>query len=875
MGSVGPHVRAIQAYLGLSVRGVFDVKTEEAVRKFQENAGLTDDGIVGRRTWAALVNSGLDARYLPSFGPDEALDVSDGVRLAHAAAYNADGVLEQDQLNILGDVRALATVMASNRTSPPLSVGLFGDWGSGKSFFMHQLQLHIHELATQSWCAEHSEPPEPSFFCSEVVQIDFNAWHYVDANLWASLVTRIFEGLSEHVERQRGASEAYQALFSQLETARVLLSQAEARQRAAESVLAQAKEAKAELPIDQEAEADTRTVQDFVEQNPQLGDAAEQLATTLGIDRANLSLAELRRLANDLGHVVGRLRQGWNALDRTRGFWSKRRLSAVLAATAVLAAFGLRWLVATNADIAGFSALIGSVITAATSVIVSLGRTTNQALGAAAQVIAKDDEDRKKRLVDAQQQVEEAQQDAKSARKQLEQIQQLDAETVYRFIEDRYMSSDYRQHLGIVALIQRDFRRLSERLASSNGIKQSAGHDGDPPLPRIDRIVLYIDDLDRCPSDRVVKVLQAVHLLLAFPLFVVVVGVDSRWLLRSLRHEYSALLTSSAEDRSFSGEDSEYWASTPQNYLEKIFQIPYWIRSMEKEGYIRLVRSLIESGTKDESAQDKAGADDSPFQDTKALSGRSMPASSSSTTDNTGRGDGSLGEWQSSAASSATVKEELEDHPELPQVSDDVSRAAEDDRSPRRDPTIDLIPAKLLITPHEQAFIESLGPLIPTPRVAKRFINTYWLLRVSTTDPDTFKEQSGRYQAVLLLLAIMNGFPSQAGTLFYEIMKASNTTWLDFIKDIRPLPLDEVTSRTKGEPVSHQQESDGFTREFASRLLGSLNAAEAAPWLRLCQKLDEIHPHLTVSSLTAFQIWVGPVARYSFEAGRMIESTRL
>ncbi len=36
---------------------------------------------------------------------------------------------------------------------------------------------------------------------------------------------------------------------------------------------------------------------------------------------------------------------------------------------------------------------------------------------------------------------------------------------------------------------------------------------------RVNRIVLYIDDLDRCEPDKVAKVLQAVHLLLAFPLF--------------------------------------------------------------------------------------------------------------------------------------------------------------------------------------------------------------------------------------------------------------------------------------------------------------------------------------------------------------------
>jgi hypothetical protein len=53
----------------------------------------------------------------------------------------------------------------------------------------------------------------------------------------------------------------------------------------------------------------------------------------------------------------------------------------------------------------------------------------------------------------------------------------------------------------------------SERLASLLG-------EGDR------RVVVYVADLDRCPPDRVAKVLEAVHVLLAFPLFVVVGAHD-------------------------------------------------------------------------------------------------------------------------------------------------------------------------------------------------------------------------------------------------------------------------------------------------------------------------------------------------------------
>ncbi|MFD1052515.1 P-loop NTPase fold protein, partial [Kibdelosporangium lantanae] len=48
----------------------------------------------------------------------------------------------------------------------------------------------------------------------------------------------------------------------------------------------------------------------------------------------------------------------------------------------------------------------------------------------------------------------------------------------------------------------------------------------------------YIDERDRCPTPVVIKVLEAVHLLLAFPLFVVVVAVDATWLTSSLRDHF-------------------------------------------------------------------------------------------------------------------------------------------------------------------------------------------------------------------------------------------------------------------------------------------------------------------------------------------------
>src|SRR5215471_7494323 len=86
----------------------------------------------------------------------------------------------------------LVSVLLASDTPLPLAVGLFGNWGSGKSFFMALMQERIDELATLAADGR----PEAWPFCREVRQVRFNAWHYVDANLWASLAATLFDGLA-------------------------------------------------------------------------------------------------------------------------------------------------------------------------------------------------------------------------------------------------------------------------------------------------------------------------------------------------------------------------------------------------------------------------------------------------------------------------------------------------------------------------------------------------------------------------------------------------------------------------------------------------------------------------------------------------------
>jgi hypothetical protein len=108
---------------------------------------------------------------------------------------------------------------------------------------------------------------------------------------------------------------------------------------------------------------------------------------------------------------------------------------------------------------------------------------------------------------------------------------------------------------------------------------------GPREVPVVERIVLYIDDLDRCPHDKVVDVLQAVHLLLGFKLFVVLVGVDVRWVGRALQKKYPELLSG--------GNGKGEGAASSDDYLEKIFQIPFRIAPMNSSARRSFVEGLV------------------------------------------------------------------------------------------------------------------------------------------------------------------------------------------------------------------------------------------------------------------------------------------
>jgi hypothetical protein len=291
------------------------------------------------------------------------------------------------------------------------------------------------------------------------------------------------------------------------------------------------------------------------------------------------------------------------------------------------------------------------------------------------------------------------------------------------FLQERVQSTVYRSQQGIISLVHKDFRELSRYMRA---LREARLNDPKTPLEPgaitpFDRIVIYVDDLDRCRPDHVVHMLEAIHLLLALDLFVVVVAVDARWLTRALEVHYKDLLTS--------GEAHER-AATPLNYLEKIFQITYALGPMRPEYFADYVASLSGHGTPTVSVH---GQTTSGMGTAHARNTPDMPT---------------------------PQRPELQaDAPEAPHTHAPANDTKLADRKTE-------VPLPVRLDATEQRLLAELVPLLPTPRIAKRLVNVYRLLKANLdADVHATSEANGRARSRLLMLAIMFGRPTLAVSL--------------------------------------------------------------------------------------------------------------
>jgi hypothetical protein len=708
-----------------------------------------------------------------------------------AAGYRSDTIGRQsDRLGIGREVHVLTTLMLSKDVVPPLAIGLFGKWGAGKSFFMRSMESRASEIS------EKAKLNGSTRFCRNIVQIRFNAWHYADSSLWASLVTCIFEELNVHFTPRQSLSNLHVAAsrnvaekLEQLQGARALIAGAENELEFDRRLKAEleAKREAGDIPLTALSVADAK---ELLERNPELKRTVDQAFESLAIPKA---LSGIKNLDAALGETQSTFRR---VIALVFALSRPGLLGPVILCLALIV-FGapifFKWLQESTSfgevltQMGSKVAQFGAVATALAAWIRKAFGTLNKGLEKVEKARAdiehilknktsKQESELEVRIQKLAEDLAKYQQSIKPIEEELAQAQEKLASVAERaslkhFLEERLRTNDYSKHRGLLATVRDDFDRLTELIKAENA-EQSKELVGVTSGQPIERVILYIDDLDRCAAPKVVEVLQAVHLLLAYPLFIVVVGVDVRWLMHSLSSHYRQL------GGIGTGIDAD-WVAKPQHYLEKIFQISYALKPMSEQSFGNLIEELM-AGQQSSvpSGQRLASHELAPFSQleqspdglgrngAKDASGIGSEAAVKSVNGVT-LSENQYGEVDDAIASGAKILVEP-----APQYSETKRITKEEAHSMWAEEAV------MALQPSEVRFARTLHRFIPSPRAAKRLSNIYRILKAGLprhlrAEFEGTGAELGQFRVPMLLLAIVIFDSEDAETVFRTLRSAS------------------------------------------------------------------------------------------------------
>ena len=606
-------------------------------------------------------------------------------------AYDSDRVGAVDLLDADRDARALAALIASRELKPPLSIGLFGAWGAGKSFVLDAIDRALGELTSSGHTAG---------YLDEVKVVRFNAWQYAEVNLWASLVDEVLREIGPLPPAQPP---------EQVARAKEAANDAEARVQAAAAEIAKADQA---LRV------------------------ARRRATCRR--RALLALAAL------LG-VVG------------------------AAAVAVLV------LGAPARLVAGYGAAL-ALLTSASGAVAQLRRVASQggdlakageesvAAGRklAGMLDAAEVRSATTALLASQHEYDLARERAARLRAEADRVQELsESQRLGAVLQRMSALTEYRDQLSVVTRTRDRFKAIDAAVTRARQRRPDQGdQESLPGEPRFQRVLIMLDDLDRCPPEKVVGVLEAVHLLFDFEMFVVLIAVDTRWLDQSLRIRYRQLLGKAG-------------GAASSDYLEKIIQLPLQLPPLHEN----LIRAMMAGLT------------------------------------------GVVVEGEPGTPGGAAPQDAPHDGQPVPGADGDPGRLEAAKPRPPRPP----LPAEVMRTTQQEATAMSVvAPLVgTTPRTVKRFVNTYRLLKARALDPSEFdepREGIGDHEVVAFLLAVVTGHPRLADHLLPALARPRPGAGVgDVVSGLTTLPGQVAASQQAvGAWLTAQGFADLPAQRFAS-----------------------------------------------------------
>lgn len=692
-------------------------------------------------------------------GTPESTIVSNNFSYANVSHDQATD--SKDLLGFEKDVRSFASIMTLKEVKPPLAIALFGNWGTGKSFFMNGLQKEITYLSkNQSFPGMKSKQGE-NIFCDGILQIQFNAWSYLDANLWAGLVANIFEKIDEYIsEKTKGENEKQKVREILNEKLEIIATNKKVINESVNEL--ENKKANISLEIETLRKKQNKLIEDIAGQTWEdiskeilkkikLEPAVEEQLKAYGITEDKLNVLSPNAIYSEF--------KSWSTF--VKNIFKLSKISILVLSITIL----ILLIVAINPNnicddvfkicsrsIIAFLSIAGPIFAGLyityekfKKLIHPLTKFKDEFNQKIAE--AKFNYEQKVGLLNAQERQIETEIKTKTSELEIldEQIEEVTYELKHsvtkraftNFVKAKAKDEKYEKHLGIISTIRRDFETLSELFIENSGEKSAIEVSEKKVLEKkevyktlkdqfdkpLNRIILYIDDLDRCSEEKVLEVLQAVHLIMAFPLFIVVVGVDKRCVNNALNFknlsQYKGLPVEKDKTlKSYGIEPIE-----PNEYLEKIFQIPFHIKETSDEAVENMIDSLLSGQVKWEDLKIENG-DFNKESFTQELPKKDY----------------------------GVIQEEMKKN--LENFKKEMGLPNEEAIKKEEPISVE----NLTLTGIEFKYLKEISFMVgKTPRTVKRFLNLYRIVRAHEGLSYSKENRNEEFKIIMFLLALFNG----------------------------------------------------------------------------------------------------------------------
>lgn len=613
----------------------------------------------------------------------------------------------EDKLKVKAEIDALADTLLLAETETPLAVGILGGWGSGKSFAMHILHERMAEIRAMAASDEYVGHP---------YLIDFDAWTYAKSNLWSSLMQTIFLELNRQIEREKQLAPGRETVHLDLV------------RRIYPGTRGPTKKVQVgdEILWEQLREYRSQEHEELAKQQALLAQKCAELEKKHNTAIEEVDKAIQQELADAVWQPL------WKVLAKPFGkswrklFSSKEsRDPQAFRNWVEFIAFFLFALVSFLAPILfdQFKQFqYPGILLAVGAFVIGIMRTFDKwkiEVDEIREVIRTSRNERIKAKTEAEKEdFEKIEQEIKEQEAKVSDARRLAGVTatfnsLLELCQARLRQSDYENELGLMHRVKLDLNEIDWALKNA---LHKPGDNQPLSFPRgRPRIILFIDDLDRCPPQRVVEVLEATQLLLKTELFVIILAMDVRYVTRALEKAYEGILKREGDP---SGLD----------YIEKIIQIPYQVRPVDPQVVNDYVGSM--------------------------MSVQVDNLQSSSRTGITGNLSAVLGNTTLNATGSVT-------EPGIPVMPSTI-------RSPR---TLSTLSQVVAFSKEEYEFLVLCCQQINlTPRAIKRLINVYKLLKILwSREPRWPHPQPPVVQAIVLLLTLSCSYPDAMREAFEEM----------------------------------------------------------------------------------------------------------